>query len=76
MRITSLANDLYDKSAAYFTLRKLYIPPERVLQQPIIVFTDASYKEHNDYASFSIVVENIFKDFHILEQIIEKYNLN
>ena len=34
--ITLLANDIYDKSTAYLALRELYMPSERILQQPII----------------------------------------
>ena len=72
--MSKVANDLYDNSTAYLALRAVDVAPE-LRQQPLIVFTDASVRKDNEYASFGIVVENIFQDFNIPEHILEKYNI-
>ena len=48
---------------------------DNIQNQPIIIFTDASYRKNRDISSFGIVVENIFQDFDLPENIIEKYNI-
>ena len=73
--VTKFANDIYDNSNAYLALRELNMNSDTFQNQPIIIFTDASYKKNQDIASFGIVVENIFQDFDLPVNIIEKYNI-
>ena len=64
-KVTRLANDIYDKSNAYLALRETPIPFEPLHNQPLIVFTDASYRKDKEISSFGIVIENIYHDFDI-----------
>ena len=75
--IVSIAERINDITGAYMTLRDPEIIDynQSLSQQPLVIFTDASYKEGRDTSTFGIVVENIEKEFHLPERIIQKYKI-
>ena len=76
MSYSKTANQLYDISNAYLSLReKELIFRSEMNIQPIIIFTDASLKKNIDVATFAIVTNNIPKDFRVPNIIIRKYNI-
>ena len=71
-----VANDLYNCSIAYLTLRNEEMVHDNLeTSQPLLIFTDASVYHNFDYAAFAIVVENLSKNFSVPEEIIKKYNI-
>ena len=66
--ICVLANKLYDYSRAYLALRDTeMVHKNSAMQQPLVIFTDASVHQDHDQAAFGIVTENINMDFLLLQ---------
>ena len=75
--ICILANNLYDYSRAYLVLRDTeMVHKNSAMQQPLVIFTDASVHQDRDQAAFGIVTENIYMDFSLPEHTIEKYDIH